>query len=196
MHTIYIKGAIVANDEQWIYDFFEIEATCPRKVQDGLDAAKGQALQVLINSPGGEVFAGSEIYTMLREYKGNVTVKIIGLAASAASVVAMGGNRVLISPTAQLMIHNVSTTARGDYRSMEHVAQVLKNANTTIANAYRLKTKLSEKQLFALMDDETWFTADQALKLGFVDQVMFEDEDGSLDQWKDKLEQLRKQNVI
>ena len=112
-------------------------------------------MEVIINSGGGSVFAASEIYTTLKSYMGNVIVKIVGLAASAASVVAMAGTKVLMSPTAQMMIHNVTTYAEGDYRDMEHTAVILKNANDTIANAYRLKSGKTQEELLALMDDET-----------------------------------------
>ena len=140
-----------------------------------LEKANGEDLEVEINSGGGSVFAGSEIYTALKSYKGNVTVKIVGLAASAASVIAMAGKKVLMSPTAQMMIHNVSSRAEGDYREMEHTAEILKSANDTIANAYRLKTGKEQKELLSLMDKETWMTAQKAKELGFIDEIMFED---------------------
>src|SRR5690606_9335634 len=93
-----------------------------------------------INSPGGDVYAGSEIYTAIKGYKGNTVAKIVGIAASVASVIAMGAKKIMIAPTAQIMIHNVSSRAWGDYRAMEHEAEVLKNFNISIANAYKLKT--------------------------------------------------------
>lgn len=173
---INIKGPIVGNSEAWIYEWFGIEATSPQKVNDVLEKANGEDIEVEINSGGGSVFAGSEIYTALKSYKGNVIVKIVGLAASAASVIAMAGNKVMMSPTAQIMIHNVSSRAEGDYRDMEHTADVLKNANNTIANAYRIKTGKTQEELLALMDKETWMTADKAKELGFVDEIMFEND--------------------
>ncbi len=174
MAVVNIKGVIVTNSDQWVYDLFDMEATSPAKVKKEIEAAKGEDLEVFINSPGGEVFSGSEIYTDLKSYKGHVTVKIVGVAASAASVIAMAGDKVLITPTGQLMMHNVTTVAKGDYRSMEHTAGALKNANATIANAYRIKTGLSQEQLLKLMDEETWFTPEQAKKYGLVDGVLFE----------------------
>ena len=132
-------------------------------------------MEVIINSGGGSVFPASEIYTVLRDYAGNVIVKIVGLAASAASVVAMAGTKVLMSPTAQMMIHNVTTYAEGDYRDMEHTAEILKNANDTIANAYRLKSGKTQEELLALMNNETWMTAQKAKELGLIDEIMFED---------------------
>ena len=170
-----IKGPIVGNSDAWIYEWFGIEATSPSMVDKAIEKANGEDLEVEINSGGGSVFAGSEIYTALKSYKGNVTVKIVGLAASAASVIAMAGDKVMMSPTAQMMIHNVSSRAEGDYRDMEHTADVLKNADNTIANAYRIKTGKTQEELLALMDNETWMTAQKAKELGFIDEVMFED---------------------
>lgn len=173
---INIKGPIVGNSEAWIYEWFGIEATSPNSVSKVIDEANGEDLEVEINSGGGSVFAGSEIYTILKDYKGHVTVKIVGLAASAASVIAMAGNKVMMSPTAQMMIHNVSTYTSGDYRDMEHSAEVLKSANNTIANAYRLKTGKTQEELLKLMDNETWMTAQKAKELGFIDEIMFDEE--------------------
>jgi ATP-dependent Clp endopeptidase proteolytic subunit ClpP len=170
-----IKGPIVGNSDAWIYEWFGIEATSPSMVDKAIEKANGEDLEVEINSGGGSVFAGSEIYTALKAYPGNVTVKIVGLAASAASVIAMAGKKVMMSPTAQMMIHNVSSCAEGDYREMEHTAEILKNANDTIANAYRLKTNKTQEELLRLMDNETWMTAQKAKELGFIDEVMFED---------------------
>lgn len=169
-----IKGVIVSNDDLWIYQWFEMDATSPKSVIDQIQAANGDSLEVVINSGGGSVFAGSEIYTALKEYPGEVTVKIPSIAASAASVIAMGGDRVLISPTAQLMIHNVSSVARGDYRDLQHGAEFLKNYNTSIANAYMLKSGMSQEELLELMNQETWFTAQQALERKLVDEIMFD----------------------
>lgn len=174
MKKINIKGPIIGNDEAWIYEYFGIEATSPASVLREFEEDDDDELEVEINSGGGSVFAGSEIYTALKSYKGNVTVKIVGLAASAASVIAMAGKKVMMSPTAQLMIHNVSTHTGGDYRDMQHAAEVLKNANDTIANAYRLKTGKTQEELLALMDKESWFTAQKAKEHGFIDEVMFE----------------------
>ena len=173
---INIKGPIVSNSDAWIYEWFGIEATSPNMVSKALEKANGEDIEVEINSGGGSVFAGSEIYTAIKSYKGNVVVKIVGLAASAASVIAMAGKRVIMSPTAQIMIHNVSSRASGDYRDMEHTAEVLRNANDTIANAYRIKTGKTQEELLALMDKETWMTAEKAKELGFIDEIMFEND--------------------
>lgn len=176
MAKINIKGTIVSNNQQWIYDYFEMEATSPNKVAAEIENANEEDLEVDINSGGGDVFAGSEIYTALKSYAGNVTTQIVGVAASAASVIAMAGNKVIMSPVAQIMVHNVSSYADGDYRDLQHEAGVLKNYNKTIANAYRLKSGLDESKLLDMMNKETWLTSQQALELGFVDEVMFEND--------------------
>lgn len=173
---INIKGPIVSSSDAWIYEWFGIEVTSPNSVNKAIDEANGEELEVEINSGGGSVFAGSEIYTALRSYSGNVIVKIVGLAASAASVIAMAGKKIAMSPTAQMMIHNVSSRASGDYRDMEHTAEILKNANDTIANAYRIKSGMTQEDLLAMMDKETWMTAEKAKGYGLIDEVMFEDE--------------------
>lgn len=173
---INIKGPIVGNSDAWIYEWFGIEVTSPNSVNKAIEEANGDEIEVEINSGGGSVFAGSEIYTALKSYKGNVTVKIVGLAASAASVIAMSGKKIIMSPTAQMMMHNVSSRVSGDYRDMEHTAEILKNANETIANAYRLKSGMSQEDLLSMMDKETWMTAEKAKGYGLIDEVMFEDE--------------------
>ena len=133
-----IKGVIIPNDDKWIYDWFEMDSTCPREVEKEIEKANGEDLEVVINSPGGDVFSGSEIYTLLKDYNGNVVVKIVGVAASAASIIAMAGKKIMMSPTAEMMIHNTTSITRGDYKIMEHEAQVLRDYNGTIANAYMM----------------------------------------------------------
>lgn len=169
-----MKGVIIPNEDKWIYEWFEIENTTPNDVLNALPT-DNSPVEVVINSGGGDVFSGSEIYTTLKDYPGTVTVKIVGIAASAASVIAMAGDKVLISPTAQIMIHNVSSVAQGDYRAMKHESEVLKNYNKSIANAYMLKTGLSQEELLNLMDKETWLNAQQAKEKGFVDEIMFDE---------------------
>lgn len=175
MAKIKVKGTIISNDMKWIYDWFEIENTSPKDIENQIESAGDEDLEVEINSGGGDVYAGSEIYTRLKEQKKNVTTKIYGLAASAASVIAMAGNKVTISPTAQIMIHNVSGGAKGDYREMEHTSDILKGWNKSIANPYMLKTGMSQDELLKLMNKETWLTAQDAVKYGFADEVMFDD---------------------
>ena len=171
-----IKGPIISSDDQWIYDYFEIESTSPKKINEILKGIKdGEELEIMINSGGGSVFAGSEIYTALKSHKGNATAKIVGIAASAASVIAMAANKVVISPTAQIMIHNVSTIVAGDYRDLQHEANVIENMNKSISNAYALKTKLGQEELLELMNNETWLNAQQAKEKGFADEIMFDE---------------------
>ncbi len=171
---ISITGPIIDNNTQRFYDWMGIEATSPSKVSGSLPSDKSD-VDVVINSGGGDVFAGSEIYTLLKEYQGQVTVKIVGLAASAASVIAMAASegKLMISPTAQLMMHNVSTYGGGDYRDFEHTAEILKSANQSIANAYKARTGKSYEELKAVMDKETWLNAESAVEQGFVDEIMF-----------------------
>lgn len=173
---INIKGPIIASSEQWIYDWFGIEATSPQKVNDLIEKANGEDLEVIINSGGGNVYAGSEIYTALKSYQGNSTGKIVGVAASAASVAAMGVKTLLMSPTAQMMIHNASIRAEGDHRDMDHTADFLRNVNNTIANAYRIKSGIDQEELLTMMNKETWMTSKQAMDYKLIDGVMFEDE--------------------
>lgn len=171
-----VKGAIISNDWKWIYDWFGYDATCPKDIEDVLNEANGDDVELDINSGGGDVYAGSEIYTMLKSYSGNVVGRIVGIAASAASVIGMGCKKLVMTPTGQVMIHNVSSGARGDYRAMEHSAEVLKNWNVSIANSYRLKTGMDEKKLLDLMNRESWLNAQQALEMGFIDEIMFTQE--------------------
>lgn len=173
MTVIEIKGDIIPDDYQSLYDWLEWQGTSPGKVSSGLALANGGPVDVVINSYGGSVYSGSEIYTMLREHAGDVTVKIVGIAASAASVIAMGGDVVMISPTAQLMIHNASTITEGDSREHAAAAQFLDNVNESIANAYAEKTGLERDEIRSLMDEETFFTAQSAKEKGFVDEIMF-----------------------
>lgn len=172
MAKLKIVGDIISNDSKWIYDWLEYDCTCPRDVEKAINEANGEKLEVEINSGGGEIFAGSEIYGLLRNY-GNVEIIITGLAASAASVIAMAGHCKMY-PTAMMMVHNVSTGARGDHNVMKHTAQTLEIANEAIASAYVGKTGMSMDDALALMNVETWFSAQQAKEKGLVDEVMFE----------------------
>lgn len=165
-----IKGTIIPNDYAWIYDWLEMDCTCPKKVQDIIDKANGEQLDVYIDSGGGDVFAGSAIYSSLRSYSGQVKIHIVGLAASSASVIACAGESD-ISPTAMMMVHNVSTTSSGDYHDMDKSSDTLQRANKAIASAYVTKTGMTEIEALKLMDNETWLPADEAVKLGLVDKI-------------------------
>ena len=171
---INVKGPIISSDEKWIYDFFGMDATSSKDIQNEINNSNGDDLEIAINSPGGYVNEGSEIYTMIKEHTGQVTTKITGMAASAASVIAMAGDKVIISPTARIMIHNASGGAYGDHRDMAHGAQVLQDCNEAISNAYVLKTGMKKEDLLNLMDNETFMNATRAKELGFVDEIMFD----------------------
>ncbi|WP_061313890.1 head maturation protease, ClpP-related [Clostridium botulinum] len=175
MTYVDVKGEVVSSGSEWIYSWYGIQAVSPSIIQKALNNANGQPITVRINSGGGDVFAGCEIYNMLKNHNGDVSIEIHGLCASIASVIAMAG-KCKMSPLAEIMIHNVSTKAQGDYRDMEHTAEVLKKANKTISNAYTLKTGMEEKEVKKLMDNETWLTADEALEKGLIDEIMYTNE--------------------
>ena len=163
--TLYLNGAIA--EESW----FEDDVT-PAAFKAELMSGEGDIV-VWINSPGGDCIAASQIYNMLMDYKGNVTVKIDGIAASAASVIAMAGTEVLMSPTSLMMIHNPFNIAIGDSEEMQKAMQMLDEVKESIINAYELKTGLSRTRLSHLMDAETWLNANKAIELGFADDIMF-----------------------
>ncbi|MCD3351269.1 Clp protease ClpP [Clostridium botulinum D/C] len=175
MAKVNVKGTIVDSEDKWIYDWLDLDATCPKDVEKAIDTANGEDLEILVNSGGGSVFAGSEIYTLLKDYKGNTTVKILGMAGSSASVIAMAGKKIVMSPTAQIMIHNVACRSAGDYKDMQHTAEILENANKAICNSYILKTGMKQEELLDLMNKETWMNAQKAKEYGFIDEVMFDD---------------------
>lgn len=164
--TLRLEGPI---DEE---SFWGDEIT-PQMFRDELNAGEGD-VTVWINSPGGNVFAAAEIYTMLKDYKGSITVKIDAIAASAASVVAMAGDVVQMSPVAMLMIHDPSTVAMGNTKDMEKAIEVLNEVKESIINAYASKSGLSHARIANLMSNETWMNAKKAVELGFADEVLFE----------------------
>lgn len=166
--TLFLNGEI--SDETWYGD----EVT-PKLFKDELNSGEGD-ITVWINSPGGDVFAAAQIYNMLRDYKGSVTVKIDGLAASAASVIAVAGDTVLMSPVAMMMIHNPATLAIGNAKEMEKAIGMLNEVKESILNAYEDKTGLKRSKLSKMMDDETWFNAKKAVELGFADRILFASE--------------------
>ena len=172
MRKIEVKGTIVGNADKWIYEWFGMDATCPKDVNAAISEANGEPLLVEINSGGGDVFAGSEIYTALKAYAGTVEINIVGLAASAASVIAQAGHS-RISPTALFMVHNVSGSAAGDFHDMQQEAEILQTANKAVAAAYLEKTGKSMEELLGIMDAETWMDAQTAVEYGFVDEDMF-----------------------
>jgi ATP-dependent Clp protease protease subunit len=165
--TLYLNGAIA--EESWFGD----EIT-PKQFKSELVSGEGD-IDIWINSPGGDCIAASQIYNMLMDYKGNVTVKIDGIAASAASVIAMAGTTVKVSPTSLMMIHNPLTVAIGDSTEMKKAIQMLDEVKESIINAYELKTGQPRAKLSKLMDGETWLNANKALELGFADELLFDE---------------------
>ena len=134
-------------------------------------------MTVWLNSPGGDCVAAAQIYNMLKEYPGSITIKIDGIAASAASLIAMAGNEVLMSPVSMMMIHNPMTAAIGNADDMQKAAAMLDEVKDSIINAYELKTGLTRAKLSHLMDDETWMNAVTAVNLGFADGILYRDSD-------------------
>ena len=156
-------------EESW----FDDDVT-PQMFREELFANTGNVV-IWINSPGGDCIAASQIYSMLMDYPGDVTVKIDGIAASAASVIAMAGTKVLMAPTSLMMIHNPATMAFGDHNDMQKAIEMLFEVKESIINAYEIKTSLPRARLSALMDSETWMNAKKAIELGFADALL-EDE--------------------
>lgn len=165
--TLFLNGTIA--EESW----FDDDIT-PALFKEELLSGSGD-ITVWINSPGGDCVAAAQIYNMLMDYKGNVTVKIDGIAASAASVIAMAGTKVMVSPVSMLMIHNPATVAMGDATEMQKAIAMLDEVKESIINAYEIKTGLSRAKLSHLMDAETWMNANMAIELGFADEIMKRD---------------------
>lgn len=169
MRILHLNGTIA--EESW----FDDDVT-PKLFEDELKAGSGD-VTVWINSPGGDCVAAAQIYNMLKDYKGNVTVKIDGIAASAASVIAMAGETVLMSPVSMLMIHNPMTVAMGNVDEMQKAIEMLDSVKDSIINAYQIKTGMSRAKISHLMDAETWMDANKAVELGFADDILFRDAD-------------------
>lgn len=161
---LFLNGTIA--EESW----FDDDVT-PELFREELNAGQGN-ITVWINSPGGDCVAAAQIYNMLMDYKGDVTVKIDGIAASAASVIAMAGTKVLMSPVSMMMIHNPATIAFGDTTEMQKAIEMLASVKDSIMNAYEIKTSMSRTKISHLMDAETWMDAHKAVELGFADDIL------------------------
>lgn len=173
--VIDIKGRIIGNGSKWIYNWLDIPSTCPKDVQSVLQNANGEDIEIHINSGGGSVFDGYEIYNAIAEHKGNVTIKIVGLAASAASFISQAPNaKCYMSPLAEMMIHNASGSAEGQHVVMDSTSQKLQVTDATIAKAYTLKSGKTDSEIRSLMEAETWLTSEQAKDLGLIDGILFE----------------------
>ena len=162
-------------EESW----FDDDVT-PKMFQEELFSGNGP-VTIWLNSPGGDCIAASQIYSMLMDYKNDVTIKIDGIAASAASVIAMAGTKVLMAPTALMMIHNPITLAYGNHDDMAKAIEMLDEVKESIINAYEIKTGLSRAKLSHLMDQETWMNAKKAIELGFADGELVDEKRVALD---------------
>ena len=173
VRTLYLNGVIAA--ESWLDD-----DVTPQLFKDELESGTGD-IEVWLDSPGGDVMAATQIYNMLKNYKGKVTVKIDSLAASAASVVAMAGDEILMSPLSLMLIHNPLTVAAGNVDDMQKAIDMLDEVKESIINAYELKTGLSRAKISHLMDCETWLSAKKAVELHFADGILFGKNEAEID---------------
>lgn len=167
---INLNGVIVSNDDKFAYDWWGTDSISPKDVSDLIAKAKGERLDIRINSGGGDIVPASEIRSMLRLYQGEKNILVQSFAGSAASVISTVGHSE-IEATALYMIHNVSSGARGDYNAMDKMSEILKQANKSIVAAYMEKTGMSEKELLTMMNKETWLTAKEAVELKFIDKI-------------------------
>lgn len=175
-HRFDLRGVMIPNDYKWYYDWFGEDSTCPADLKKIMDIfLPGDELEVYINSPGGVIDVGSEIYTMLRSHAEETRIYITGEACSAASIVAMAAHCEM-SPTALLMVHCVSSVADGNHNAMEKAAEILRIADEALCKAYVAKAGMTKEEALSMMEHETWLTADQALDRGLIDKVMFEDD--------------------
>lgn len=172
-----INGYIVPNEHKPVYDFYGLEAFCPNDIKAAKSGSESEPLEVIIGTCyGGSIFAGSEIGAEIKAHPGGATIDVMGLAASAAGVIAMYAESRM-APTAMMMVHNVSSRAEGDYHVMDKESDILKQCNKAMAAAYVMKTGMSEAEALAMMNKETWLTAVRAKELGLVDAILFENAD-------------------
>lgn len=170
---IKMKGPLISNNEYEAYEFFGLEAVSAKSITDQFPEDINEDITLEVNSNGGLVTVGSEIYTALKKYNGHVTAEVTGMAASAASVAIMGADTVKMSPTAQIMIHKaLLTRATGNSDDLEKAVNALKSSDQSIINAYVSKTGLSEDEIFEMMKNETFMSANEAIEKGFADEIM------------------------
>jgi ATP-dependent Clp protease, protease subunit len=172
-----IDGDIVSDSDAWIYEWFGEPAASPNAFREELKQHDGKDITLWIDSYGGDVFAAAGMYNALKSHIGKVIAKIDGKAMSAASVLAMAADEIQMSPVAVMMIHNPWSVAQGDMRDMRKAADVLDTVKETIVNAYVAKTRKSKAKISAMMDDETWMSANVAVKQGFADSVLYENQE-------------------
>lgn len=170
-----IKGVIVSNEDKWVYEMLGMDSTCPKDVLTQLEFSD-EDVDIIINSNGGNLVAGSEIYAHLRAHKGKVNVRITAIAASAASLIAMAGDHIEMSPVARMMIHNPSSIAQGEAKDLNHAAETLEHVGQIMAAAYAVRAGKNKQELVEMMARETWLNADEAIEQGFADSKMFEND--------------------
>lgn len=173
-----LRGPLIPSDVKWVYDFFEIESICPNDISKAIDEAseKSDSIIFRINSIGGCVSVGADIYEMIRSSDIEIEARIVGDCCSAATYIACAADKATMSPLAQYMIHRCSVSASGNSSDFTAVLQMLNETDKAIANAYAMKTGMSEEEIIELMNKETFMNAQTAKKLGFVDSVLFENE--------------------
>ncbi len=173
MKEMDLNGVIVTNDDAWVYDYFLMDYTSPAKVRNFLDEAAGDAVTININSGGGDLYSGVNIHDMLRAYGGKIEIRVCGIAASAASVIAMAGT-CLMSPASVMMIHNTACQDYGDRREKVSTAGMLGVHDRAIASLYAQKTGRDISEIARMMDKETYLDAQTALEYGFIDGILTE----------------------
>ncbi len=199
MVTIPMNGEVIPSDYADVYDYLGYESINPKAIKQALNEANGSDVELEINSPGGYVDAGSEIYTALKEYPGRVIAKITGQACSAASWIALAADCVEMSPTAQMMIHRASTISIGNSDDLSSALNALDSLDQSFVDLYSQKTGLDKQEVYKLMCNTTWMNAKQAVDKGFADAIMFQDSnqpalvnaDGSLSVKPDMINKIK-----
>lgn len=199
MVTIQMNGEVIPSDYADVYDYLGYENINPKAIKQALNEANGSDVELEINSPGGYVDAGSEIYTALKEYQGQVTAKITGQACSAASWIALAADRVEMSPTAQMMIHRASTISIGNSDDLASDLNALNSLDKSFVDLYSQRTGLDAQEVYRLMCNTTWMNAKEAVDKGFADEIMFQNDkkpalvnaDGSLSVKPDTINKIK-----
>lgn len=199
MVTIQMNGEVIPSDYADVYDYLGYENINPKAIKQALNEANGSDVELEINSPGGYVDAGSEIYTALKEYSGKVTAKITGQACSAASWIALAADRVEMSPTAQMMIHRASTISIGNRDDLASDLNALNSLDKSFVDLYSQRTGLDAQKVYRLMCNTTWMNAKEAVDKGFADEIMFQNDkkpalvnaDGSLSVKPDMINKIK-----
>lgn len=194
-----MNGEVIPSDYADVYDYLGYENINPKAIKQALNEANGSDVELEINSPGGYVDAGSEIYTALKEYQGQVIAKITGQACSAASWIALAADRVEMSPTAQMMIHRASTISIGNSDDLASDLNALNSLDKSFVDLYSQRTGLDAQEVYRLMCNTTWMNAKEAVDKGFADEIMFQNDkkpalvnaDGSLSVKPDTINKIK-----